>query len=162
MRELSIWLSSLPLSGMMRRAHWTIPLLQTVHILTIAMVLSSVLMIAQRLWGAAGPTLADRARRFLPWFWAGIILSTITGILMLIAEPRRSLNGTFQVKMIIMGVAVAATVAFEMALRRHKVAWEGMPGPRVRAGVYAASTLVLWMAVTIAGRGRWISNFLPI
>ena len=35
-------------------------------------------------------------------------------------------------------------------------------GRALRAGVYVASTLVLWMAVTIAGRGRWIANFLPI
>lgn len=162
MRELTLWLNSLPLGAMMRRPGWPIPLLQTLHILTIGMVLSSVVMIAMRIWGSAGPTLAERSRRFLPWLWAGLVLSTVTGVLMLIAEPRRSLNGTFQVKMIIMAVAVLATIAFEVALRRNKVAWDGMPGPRVRAGVYVASTLVLWMAVTIAGRGRWIASFLPV
>jgi hypothetical protein len=163
MRELTIWLNSLPLSVAIRRAHWSIPLLQTIHILTIGMVLSSVIMIALRIWGAAGgPTLAERTRRFMPWLWAGIALSTVTGVVLLIGEPRRSLNGAFQVKMAIMAVALIVTIAFEVALRRHKIAWDGMPGPRARAGFYIASTLLLWVAVTIAGRGRWIANFLPI
>ena len=163
MRDLTLWLASLPLSRMIRQTGWIIPLLQTLHILLIGMVLSSVVMIALRIFGVTGaPTLAQRTRRFVPWIWAGLILSTATGIFMLIGEPRRALNGTFQVKMLIMAVAVAGTIAFEVALRRNSVAWDGAPGQRAQARMFVVSTLVLWVAVTMAGRGRWIASLLPI
>ncbi len=56
MAQLSQWVGSLPLSLMMRRITWLIPVLQIVHILSIGIVLSSVVMVDLRLWGY----LADR------------------------------------------------------------------------------------------------------
>ena len=53
MADLAQWLSSLPLGVTMRRIDWLFPLLQTVHILAIGMLLSSVIMMSLRLWGVS-------------------------------------------------------------------------------------------------------------
>jgi len=65
-----------------------------------------------------------------------LVFLTVTGVLLTIAEPRRILNGTFQIKMILMLVAIVATVPFHWALGRYSAAWTPMP---VRAGRWAPS-----------------------
>jgi hypothetical protein len=55
---------------------------------------------------------------------------------------------------------MAVTFAFQIALYRNQVRWDN-GGARWLAGFTAAATLALWVAVTFAGRGRWLVNFLP-
>jgi hypothetical protein len=161
MRELTLWLASLPLSPILRRSSWAIPALQTAHILAIGMLLSSIVMIDLRIWGyARAATLAESARRFLPWIWVGLVLLTVSGVLLMVAEPRRVLNGVFQIKIVLMLVAIVATVPFHVALAYRAAAWDANPGARNMAGVFAGAILFLWVADTVAGRGRWIAGLL--
>src|SRR4051794_40265232 len=98
MRELTIWLASFPLSPVLRRISWAIPGMQTIHILSLGALLASIIMIDMRIWGyARASTLVESARRFLPWIWVSLVVLTVTGVLLMIAEPRRILNGTFQI-----------------------------------------------------------------
>jgi hypothetical protein len=160
MRELTLWLGSLPLSSVLRRSSWAIPALQTAHILSIGLLLSAIVMIDLRIWGySRAQTLVESSRRFLPWIWTSLVLLTVTGVLLTIAEPRRVLNGTFQIKLILMVVAIAATVPFHWALGRYSAVCDANPGARAWAGMFAAWILFLWVADTVAGRGRWIANF---
>jgi hypothetical protein len=161
MRELTLWLTSLPLSPILRRSSWAIPALQTSHILSLGLLLSALVMIDLRMWGySRSQTLVESARRFLPWIWAGLVLLTVSGVLLTIAEPRRILNGVFQIKMILMVVAIVATIPFHVALARNGAAWDANAGLRRRAGGFAGAILFLWVADTVAGRGRWIAVLL--
>jgi hypothetical protein len=82
----------------------------------------------------------------------------VSGILLILYAPRRLLTDvTFQVKMVVMGLAIAATVALLAALRPGRKAWEGSPGGHKLASLLGTLTLVLWVGVTLAGRGRWIT-----
>jgi hypothetical protein len=152
------WLQATPFSQSVRKVSWLIPLLQTIHILAIAMVLSSVIMIDLRIWGfSRSQTLVETARRFLPWIWTALILLTVSGIVLIIAAPRRTLlDPTFQVKMLLMVLAIAPTLAFQLALRRSSMLGEGDKA----AGVIGVAALMLWLAVTLAGRGRWIASII--
>jgi len=68
MRELTLWLTSLPLSAILRRSTWAIPAMQTAHLLALGTLLASIVMIDLRIWGyARSSTLVESARRFLPW-----------------------------------------------------------------------------------------------
>ena len=65
MQALAQWLGSTQLSHGIQRAIWLIALLQAIHILAIAMVLSSVAMIELRILGVTrSQTMTDTARRF--------------------------------------------------------------------------------------------------
>ena len=159
MLELIAWLTSLPLGLAIRRSTWLIPLAQTIHILAVGVVMSSVFMMDLRAWGyARSQTLAQSAHRFGPWIWAGMVPMIATGIALVLAAPRRTLlDPAFQVKMLLMPVAIALTIALQMAMRRDRA-------DAVKAGwitaVIGAATLLLWLVVTLAGRGRWIGNIL--
>src|SRR5258708_26321935 len=100
MAELSQWVGSLPISVAMRRITWLVPMLQTLHILSTGIVLSSVLMIDLRVWGASrSGTAIARSERFMPWIWAALAIATLTGIVLMLASPRSFRDGAFVAKL---------------------------------------------------------------
>ena len=159
MVELASWLASLPISQALRRLSWLVPWLQIVHILANGIILSAVVMIDMRIWGISRSQASNAmARRFQPWIWAGLLLLTVSGIMLILYAPRRLLTDvTFQVKMVMMGFAIAATVALLAALRPGREALQGDAGGHKLASLLGTLTLVLWIGVTLAGRGRWLA-----
>jgi|SRR5436190_10798765 len=157
MAALAQWLDATAFSQAVRRAAWLIPLLQSVHILAIAAVLSSVAMIGLRIAGfGRSQTVAATAGRFAPWLWIGLIVLAMTGTVLIAAEPKRSLpNAAFQLKMLLLVLAVASATTMAVSLRKHPLAWEGNRCGGAAARALAALTLALWCAIAIAG--RWIA-----
>src|SRR5258708_21671108 len=81
MEAFAQWLAGTSFSHGVQRTLWLIPVLQSIHILGIAVVLSSVAMIELRIVGVVkSQTMIQTAHRFLPWLWAGLILLAATGI----------------------------------------------------------------------------------
>ena len=159
MVELASWLASLPISQALRRLNWLVPWLQVVHILANGMILSAVVMIDMRLWGISRSQASIAAvRRFQIWIWASLVLLTVTGIALIMYSARRTLTDvTFQVKMAVMGFAIAATIALLLALRPERDELVGDRGGSKLASLLGTLTLVLWVGVTLAGRGRWFA-----
>jgi uncharacterized membrane protein SirB2 len=134
-----------------------VPTVQTVHILTIAVVASSALMLDLRLIGvfwANRPLEAVKAR-FLPLIWWPLLLLLATGIIMITAEPARSLkNPAFQLKMLLLIGALVVTWLFQFLHRRDAASGDG---PRAAAVTLAIVSIVLWSSIIFAG--RWIAYF---
>jgi len=152
------WLQGSPWSLAVRQISWLIPLMQVLHILANGLVLSAIVMIGLQAWGSRTEPLGERLRRLLPWLWAAMGVLTATGLVLILATPRRTLlDKTFQVKMLIMAAAIAATLVLVAMLRR--AAPDAASAGRM-AGTLAAATLLLWLSATLAGRGRWIANFI--
>jgi uncharacterized membrane protein SirB2 len=158
LQNFTQWLSETAPSRFIQDVLWIIPAVQTVHILAIAIVLSSVAMIELRLFGLVGRSapLAQTAGRFLPWLWWGTLVLAATGVILITAEPGRALtNPAFQIKMALLLVAIGVTFAFHRSICKHAVAWSG---PSYSAGVIrvaALATLLLWFSIAVAG--RWIA-----
>ena len=171
MVELAAWLASLPIGQALRRLNWLVPWLQIIHILANGIILSAVVMIDMRIWGISKSQGSIAAtRRYQAWIWVGLILLTVTGFLLILYGPRRLLTDvTFQVKMAVMGLAMVATLALQLVLRPGWAATDAAlatdarsvttahAGRHALANVLATLTLVLWVGVTLAGRGRWIT-----
>ena len=150
MLALARWLSETAASGAIRQIDGLVPVLQTIHILAIAIVLSSVLMVDLRVLFArpAMPPPQDVARRFEAWIWSGLIVLAASGAPLIVAEPQRTLlNVSFQIKMALIVVAAVATYVLLQSLRRSADARRAV-GPRFLAG----GTLILWCMVAAAGR----------
>lgn len=152
------WLSQTPVSQFIQNVLWIIPAVQTVHILAIAAVLSSVAMIDLRIFGVAGRgmTMAETAGRYVPWIWWGILVLALTGATLITGEPVRSLtNPAFQIKMALLAVAVVVTLVFQRTVREKAGAWDS--APRLPGAVRAAAlaTLLVWFAIAVFG--RWIA-----
>ena len=69
--ELSKWLAATPLSHTIQTAGWIIPTLQTIHILGVAVLFSSAVLVDLRVLRVLqrDVPLPDVARRFLPAIW---------------------------------------------------------------------------------------------
>ena len=155
-RDLSKWLAATPLSHTIQTTGWIIPTLQTIHILSVAVLFSSAVLVDLRIWRALqrDVPLASVARRFLPTIWPVLLL--ITGSLLIIGEPRRSLlNATFYLKMALLLFAVVLTAALQWSLRWAPDFWDKDRGRRL-AGQFAATVSILvWCGILFAG--RWIA-----
>ena len=158
MQALAQWLAATPASRGIAGALWLIPVLQAVHILAIAAVLSAVMLVDLRILQVAGrsQTMAETAHRFVPWIWTSLVVLAATGLLLIIGEPKRSLlNPAFQLKMLLLALAIAVTLAFQISLRRNQALWnDGAPAGRLMSA-FAVLTFLLWCAIAVAG--RWIA-----
>ena len=96
MPQFAQWVASLPISLWARQITWLVPMMQTLHILSIGAILSAVVMIDLRIWGVSRSLgLAERANRFLPWIWVALIVSTLTGIALMVGSPRSMRDAAF-------------------------------------------------------------------
>jgi protein-S-isoprenylcysteine O-methyltransferase Ste14 len=74
------------------------------------------------------------------------------------ASRRALLDASFTAKMALMVVAMLVTIAFQVAMHRNDAEEGARPGRLV--SIIAATTLLLWIVVTLAGRARWMTAFL--
>ena len=156
MLALAHWLSETSVSLALREFSWTISTLQAVHILAIAAVMSSLFMIDLRVLRATATqkqSLADVAHRFEAWIWSGLVVLAATGTTLVVAEPKRTLlNGSFQIKIVLLVLAVATTFALRASLRRD-AEFASVSGKATgMAKALAVGVSLLWCAVAAAGR----------
>jgi hypothetical protein len=154
-KQFCVWLAATPLSQSIQDALWVIPTVQTVHIVSIAVVMTSMAMLDLRLVGIAGrrQSLPDMAGRFLPWVWVALVVLLCSGTVLIIAEPGRELiNQVFWLKMSMLLGALVLTGTFQVMLRRNKTFWDRN---RAAAVLLGAVSLALWIG--IIGAGRWIA-----
>jgi hypothetical protein len=151
-----IWLEHTRPSQTIQTVPWIVPTVQVFHILSIAVVAASALMIALRLLGAYSIDQPGQrvAKRFLPLVWWPILILLATGLIMIVGEPGRSLkNPAFQLKMALLAGALIVTLLCQRRLRRAPAA--GAAGTGVLARPLAILSLLLWAAIIFAG--RWIA-----
>ena len=123
LQELSDWLSQTQLntifSDTTRLETWLIiPLSQSIHILGIAIVMIAVGMINLQLLGfrVTRQSFAEHSARWMPWIWTGMAILLVTGLMQTIAEPTREImNYTFRIKMVMLAIVLAITVAYRQA-----------------------------------------------
>jgi hypothetical protein len=151
MLALAQWLDGTAVSQGIQKILWLIPVLQTIHILAIAAVLSSAGMIELRILGITeSTTITQTANRFVPWLWSGLLVLALTGIVLIIGEPKRALpNPAFHLKMILLAAAIVAT------LRLRNGFWEEDTPARRLTRALAIGIFAVWCAIAFAG--RWIA-----
>lgn len=158
LNTLAQWLSDTSLSQLIQNTSWVIPGVQCIHILSIAVVMSSAVMLLLRVLGVVmrdQPT-AQVAQRFLPWIWYPLIVLLVTGVILIIGEPGRSLiNSVFQLKMALLLAAMACTLTLQRPLRTNAMFWESTAGARLGGKLIAVVSLGLWSGIIFAG--RWIA-----
>jgi uncharacterized membrane protein len=148
------WLAATALSHTIQTVSWIIPTVQTIHILCVAVLFTSAVLVDLRVWRLLDRDVpvADVARRFLPPIWPIVLVLLITGSLLIIGEPRRSLlNSTFYLKMALLVVALVLTAILQRSLSSapNKIAKWPMEQ------LAAAASIFVWSGILFAG--RWIA-----
>lgn len=137
-------------------ATWLIiPVSQSMHILAVAVVMMSVAMINLRLLGLAG-TRQPAARligQTTPWIWPALALLLLTGVIQIIAEPRRELlSAVFWLKMSMLVIAVGIIAIYSSKLRQNAAYWDYSRSHRNAVHILAVISLLLWVGIVAAGR----------
>jgi hypothetical protein len=154
----SKWLAATSLSHTIQTTTWIIPSLQTIHILSVATVFSAAILVDLRIWRLLerDEPLPDVARRFLPTIWPVLLILLVTGSLLIIGEPRRSLvNATFYLKMALLAVAIVLTAGLQRSISSSPNLWDGTRGRRIAGRFVAAVSILVWCGILFAG--RWIA-----
>lgn len=152
------WLSHTTASDVISNATWIIPLFQTVHILAIAVVVSTMGMLDLRLMGVSGTRSSIRSsvQRYVPWMWVSVIVLFCTGAVLIVGEPERSLgNWVFQVKMGLLVTVLLVTLGFTRVVKRNLDSWEQSSTHQLAAKLTGLISLLLWVGIVVAG--RWIA-----
>jgi len=152
---LVAWLDTTALHQTMQTVEWAVPAVQTVHILAIAAVFASSLVLSLRAFQLAGTdwSPARWAARLNGWIGGGLVVLLVSGALMITGEPGRSLNNAlFQTKMLLLLLALALFFALTRSVRTFVA-----PGQRTSASVrlLAGLLMLVWCAMMICG--RWIA-----
>ena len=152
------WLGETPLSLTIQNVSWIIPTVQSIHIVCVSIVFSSALMIDLRMLNILGrsqPTGAY-AQRFMPWIWTTLIVLLLSGATLIIGEPTRSLeNPSFQIKMVLLILAMIVTLVIQRPLAGAEGYWDQANRRKALAKLVAVLSLCLWIGIIFAG--RWIA-----
>ena len=148
MRDFALWLATTSPSVFIQEHNaWTIPAIQSVHIVGIALVMGSVLMIDLRIlgWTWTDQTLQQTTRRFGPWLTGSLWLLLATGLLMIVGEPVRELvTFSFWLKMTLVATGALIAVVFQRTAAPPRTAMgrrSGAPGIDQGAGCVYVSDL---------------------
>ncbi len=133
---------------------WLTPGTQSIHMIGIAIIMGSLLMIVFRIfgWAFTDQSMLQTVDRFGPWVIGGLCLNLVTGLEMILAEPVRELvNLSFWTKMICVAIATIVIVASFLGLRRHEEQWD-MLVRRKSIKAAAVGTVVLFLCIIVLGR----------
>jgi hypothetical protein len=155
--EIADALYATPISVGIRDAAAIIPATQSIHIIAIAVVVGSALMMDLRLAGilATEETPQTVVRRYLPWMWAAIGVLLATGAVLAVGEPQRVIaNPVFWTKMLLVLLAFGLTLLFRYPIlhpqfQLQHARWAVLARPM------AWLSLLIWIAVILCG--RWIA-----
>jgi hypothetical protein len=125
------------------------PTLEVVHILALATVFGTLLIVDLRILGFMKTLpLATTAKNLLPWTWLGFALAAISGLTMFATRAGDLVSNTaFVVKMVLL--MVAGTNAGILHARGQ------LDENSVLTRAQAALSLAMWVAIVTCG--RWIA-----
>ncbi|HZV17812.1 MAG TPA: DUF6644 family protein [Sphingobium sp.] len=156
--EFSLWVSEQPLCIWLQSHFFAIPVFQAIHILSIAILFGSTLLLGLRVLGlnATDQSMSDNYRRYQPWIWGGVLALLASGVILLISEPVRNMvNPIFWIKMAALIVAITVSLRFLGAVRARAERWDVSPDGQASVRTGAVALIILW-CVVMAG-GRWIA-----
>jgi hypothetical protein len=138
-----------------------VPTVQTIHILSIAAVVGSVLMINLRLLDVAGrdqPLKRFFLRAFLPVIWWTLPILLVTGVIMIVGEPVRSLENPVFPAENDSGARRGCDHARLSGAAQEESRFLARSGlHRAAAVVLVLVSFAIWIGIVMAG--RWIAYF---
>ena len=131
------------------------PLLESTHVIGLALVFGTIAVIDLRLLGAASSERPFRlmASDILRWTWAAFAVTALTGSLMFITNASVYYhNFYFRSKMLLLVLAGVNMASFELSLGRSVHRWDKAPSAPPMGRAVAVLSLAIWISVIFAGR----------
>ena len=130
------WCGRTWLGTTVRDTVWAFPVIETFHLLALAVLLGTVLIVNLSAFGV-GPR--DSSRELEPWMLTSLAVSILSGIPMAMSEPMKCFESwSFPIKMILLVVAIL---------------WHFTVQRRWNSKLTAGFSILLWTGIGIAGKG---------
>jgi hypothetical protein len=149
------WLEATPGSVFIRESIIVYPLIETAHVLTLALFLGLIALMDLRLLGAGlkGVPVSQVAGRLLPWAFFGFGLMAVSGTLLFYSGPVKAAgNIFFRIKVVMIVLAGVNALVFHRTIYKRVLSWDKAPVPPARARLAGLLSLLLWSGVVICGR----------
>lgn len=135
------WCGRTWLGTTVRDTVWAFPVIETLHLLALAVLLGTVLIINLGVLrtGPRNSSAADMARELEPWMLTSLAVLIVSGIPMFLSEPQKCYESySFPIKMMLLLLAVL----WHFTVQRK---WKGR--------VAACCSILLWAGIGVAGKG---------
>ena len=146
------WCETTAIGHAIKASPWLFPVIESVHLLGLAMLGGSVLLLDLRMLGLGlrRSTIGEIARDARPWLLGSIGVMIVTGTALFLSESVKCYySQAFWVKITTIPVALAFSLTV-----RQRVALAATYQATARSRVVAIVSLALWL--TVAAAGRWI------
>jgi hypothetical protein len=154
-----IALQDLPLAAAVRGDYpelaWLFPIVETLHVLALAVVFGSIAILDMRLlgWRSLDSPVSKLTSGTLPVTWIAWLCAAITGSLMFMAKAvTYTGNLQFQLKFVMMALAAVNMLVFHFGPFQQVARWDSARRPPGAARLAGALSLALWTAVIFFGR----------
>jgi hypothetical protein len=149
------WLEETGLAARIRDSLLLFPLLESAHVLGLALVFGTILVIDLRLLGIASAQrpFQRMASDIIKWTWLGFALSAVTGALMFITNaPVYYHNFYFRAKMLLLVLSGVNMLVFELTAGRTIHNWGNNASAPRPGRVAAVLSITMWIAIIFMGR----------
>ncbi len=144
------------ISEWMRGSLKSLPVIEAVHVMAIAVVFGTILIVDLRLLG-----FPDTKRSFtrtsdelLRWTWSAFAIAVVTGALMFAANASTYyVNAMFRWKLVALLCAGVNMAVFQLVTNRTVAGWDRNVPTSPAGRVTGALSILLWVTVIFLGRG---------
>ena len=149
------WLGGTAWSIALLESFWVWPLVESTHVLTLAIFVGTAMFNDFRLLGWTMKTVpvSEVTARILPWTRGSFAVMVVTGVLLFYSDPVTYYHNVFfRMKMVLLVVAGLNAFWFHRRIHRTVGEWDlADPLPRAarRAG---AISLAAWVLIVVSGR----------
>ena len=153
--EFFEWLAATASSTALRESHYLYLAVLATHVLTLTVFLGTAIIVDLRLLGLVMTRVpvSQILNRLVPWTTGGFAVMAVSGSLMFHATPAdKFVNLFFRAKMVMLVLAGLAVWIFLRTVRRGIDDWDNDPIPPRAARLAGGMTLLLWVAILVAGR----------
>jgi len=141
------------LADFVRGSRYLYPVLESLHILGIALMVGAAIAMDLRLLGVARNVPVTTVARLLPLSHGGFALVAVTGVLMFFAIAFSVTTSVFAPwKFGLIAVAAINILVFHFGAYRNVTRWDVDKGTPVAAKVSAAVSATCWTGVIVCGR----------
>jgi hypothetical protein len=156
------WMQNSDIGTGIRESIWAFPIIETTHVLALAISVGLLLWFDLRLmgWGMKHQPISQVHKQVMPFAFIGFIIMFITGVLLFWSEPEKCyLSWFFRVKLIFLILAGLNAGVFELATKKTIEEWDKYPIPPTKARVAGLVSIISWTAVIVAGRATAYNLF---
>lgn len=151
MHNFLISIENLGASTYIRESDWGFPTVITAHAFAYCFIMATNMIVCARILGFAKTIPFKPLRRLFPVMWIGLVLTVITGgLLVMAAAEKRVPNPILWFKLVLIAVATPIMWKFQMKVFEDpSINESNIPAS---ARTMAAWQLALWLLIMISGR----------